>query len=432
MWLFPWPSSLVHTMVVLSSRLPLPPGSGVSASRFARYAICSQYQWLILVSFSCASLLLSGSCDSACCPSLTPSHRIFGSPTEFVYCNVATRVKSARKLFTISSTCILLIFGMLSFSSRTPGSSSGILWPMSFATASAFSSASISRTNAAWSSSNLRSAALTAPATFFRSAFRSSSTLARAALSFFRPYSLLNIWYGLSMGVIGLFAPAYTIRVQVSARSGTMTPNSSDPNRVFVAASCCSLARSSWSMLSPEHHPAGVSDPPWMLPGNSSMPVSMHPMPRMCPSPSPRTLLLSPFKNSSLSLNGSSGWTIGLSLKSLPTSSGQKFHGTVPSGENTTSSRCLRLVWLSNARPGRLPTNGSTAALTPRVRRKSRRDARGMRCSGNRRGGIDFFAATSGSGFRSRWSRRRQITFGQSVRPRLPPRRPATGCYTRF
>ena len=32
----PLPSSLVQTMSVLSSRLPPPPGSGVSASRFAR------------------------------------------------------------------------------------------------------------------------------------------------------------------------------------------------------------------------------------------------------------------------------------------------------------------------------------------------------------------------------------------------------------
>ena len=33
---FPLPSSLVQTIRVLSSRLPPPPGSGVSASRFAR------------------------------------------------------------------------------------------------------------------------------------------------------------------------------------------------------------------------------------------------------------------------------------------------------------------------------------------------------------------------------------------------------------
>ena len=35
-WELPLPSSLVQTISVLSSRLPPPPGSGVSASRFAR------------------------------------------------------------------------------------------------------------------------------------------------------------------------------------------------------------------------------------------------------------------------------------------------------------------------------------------------------------------------------------------------------------
>src|SRR4051812_7085509 len=49
---FPLPSSFVQTIRVLSSRLPTPPGSGVSASRLVRYANCSQYHLLILVSFS--------------------------------------------------------------------------------------------------------------------------------------------------------------------------------------------------------------------------------------------------------------------------------------------------------------------------------------------------------------------------------------------
>ena len=38
-------------------------------------------------------------------------------PTELVNCSVATRAKSAAKLLTIRSICILLILGMLSFSS---------------------------------------------------------------------------------------------------------------------------------------------------------------------------------------------------------------------------------------------------------------------------------------------------------------------------
>ena len=40
-----------------------------------------------------------------------PSQRIRASPTELVYCSVATRAKSAAKLLTIRSICILLICG---------------------------------------------------------------------------------------------------------------------------------------------------------------------------------------------------------------------------------------------------------------------------------------------------------------------------------
>ena len=54
-------------------------------------------------------------------------------PTELVNCSVATRAKSAAKLLTNSSICSLLIRGMLSFSSLTPGSSCGTAWPMSAA-----------------------------------------------------------------------------------------------------------------------------------------------------------------------------------------------------------------------------------------------------------------------------------------------------------
>ena len=64
-WELPLPSSLVQISSVLSSRLPPPPGSGVSARRLARYASCSQYHLLILVSFSCDFLSLSGLCESS-------------------------------------------------------------------------------------------------------------------------------------------------------------------------------------------------------------------------------------------------------------------------------------------------------------------------------------------------------------------------------
>ena len=55
---------------------------------------------------------------------------------------------------------------------------------------------------------------------------------------------------------------------------------------------------------SPLAQPAGVSLPPWMLPGRSSVPVSRQLMPRMCPSPSPRTRLEMPCSVSSRSRNG--------------------------------------------------------------------------------------------------------------------------------
>ena len=70
------------------------------------------------------------------------------------------RAKSAAKLLTMSSICILLILGRLSFSSFTPGSSSGTAWPTESLPADC-SSCSISRTNVACSSSNCRSSALT-------------------------------------------------------------------------------------------------------------------------------------------------------------------------------------------------------------------------------------------------------------------------------
>ena len=62
---------------------------------------------------------------------MTPSQRILASPTELVYCKVATRAKSAAKLLTIRSICILLILGILAASCFTPGSSLGTACPTS-------------------------------------------------------------------------------------------------------------------------------------------------------------------------------------------------------------------------------------------------------------------------------------------------------------
>ena len=108
------------------------------------------------------------------------------------------------------------------------------------------------------------------------------------------------------------------MRVQVSARSGTITPNSSEPNRVRVAASVWRKFLISWSIEMPLG-PAGRAcrEPPWMLPGNSSMPVSRQPMPRMWLSPSPRTLSQTPCRISVRSRNGSSGVRLSLSVNLL-------------------------------------------------------------------------------------------------------------------
>ena len=163
------------------------------------------------------------------------------------------------------------------------------------------------------------------------------------------------------------------MRVQVSARSGTMTPNSSEPKRVRVAGSACRRPLISWSMESPLAQPAGVSEPPWMLPGNSSMPVSRQPMPRMWPSPSPRMRSLTPRRNSVRSRNGSSGVMLALRVNLAPISSGQKAGGMTPLGLNIMTSRCLRFAWLANARLGRLSRNGNEAAPMPRSRMNSRR-----------------------------------------------------------
>src|SRR5260370_347481 len=127
----PLPSSLVQTMSVLSNRLPLPPGSGVSARRLARYANCSQYQRLIRVRLSWDSWSVSGLWDSSWWLSAIFSQRMRACPTKLVDCTVATTAKSAAKLLTISSICILLVRGMLSFSFFTPGSSSGTACPTS-------------------------------------------------------------------------------------------------------------------------------------------------------------------------------------------------------------------------------------------------------------------------------------------------------------
>src|SRR5262245_61804631 len=163
------------------------------------------------------------------------------------------------------------------------------------------------------------------------------------------------------------------MRVQVSARSGTRTPNSREPKRVRVAGSLCRKPLISWSIDSPLAHPAGVSEPPWTLPGKSSTPVRRQPMPRMWASPSPRTLSQTPRRISVLALSGSRGLRLSLRVNLSPSSSGQNAPGTTPLGLNITTIRCFRRAWLASPRLGKLRTNGSAAAPMPRSRRKSRR-----------------------------------------------------------
>ena len=121
-------------------------------------------------------------------------------------------------------------------------------------------------------------------------------------------------------------------------------------------------------MEMPLAQPAGVSEPPWMLPGNNSMPVSRQLMPRMWRSPSPCSLLFTPLSTSIRSLNGSSGFMISFNWKSLPVASGQKFFGMVPFGLNITTRRCRRGAVLAKPRLGRPTRKGSVAVDTPRLR----------------------------------------------------------------
>src|ERR1043166_9709863 len=126
-------------------------------------------------------------------------------------------------------------------------------------------------------------------------------------------------------------------------------------------------------MEMPLAQPAGVSEPPWILPRNNSMPVSRQLMPRIWLSPSPFTLLERPLRTSSRSLNGASGSMISLSLKSLPVSSGQKAGGIVPLGLNMNTRRWRGRAGLANPRLGSPNKNGRDAVDRPRVFKNSRR-----------------------------------------------------------
>ena len=123
----------------------------------------------------------------------------------------------------------------------------------------------------------------------------------------------------------------------------------------------------SWSIESPLAQPAGVSEPPWMLPGNSSMPVSRQPMPRMWLSPSPRTLSQTPCRISVRLLNGSSGLRLSLSWNYAPSSSGQNVEGITPFGLNMITSRCFRTALIREAQAGQVQDERDGRRADPQV-----------------------------------------------------------------
>jgi hypothetical protein len=131
-----------------------------------------------------------------------------------------------------------------------------------------------------------------------------------------------------------------------------MTPNSSDPNRVRVAGSFCRKFLISWSTEMPLDQPAGAFEPPWMLPGNSSVPVSRQPIPRMCPSPSPR--IRSDSRSASASvLERRERLEDLLQFEVAPSCAGQKFFRTTPFGAEHEDDPLLPPLLVGEREAGR-------------------------------------------------------------------------------
>ena len=157
------------------------------------------------------------------------------------------------------------------------------------------------------------------------------------------------------------------MRVQVSARSGTITPNSSEPKRVRVSSPLCRKFLISWSIESPLAQPAGVSEPPWMLPGNSSTPVSRQPMPRMWLSPSPRTLSQTPCRISVRSAKRLERLEAFLERERSPLLRRARTVGHDAVGAEHHDQPLLAPAWLAKPRLGRLSMNGSAARADAQV-----------------------------------------------------------------
>ena len=88
-------------------------------------------------------------------------------------------------------------------------------------------------------------------------------------------------------------------------------------------------------------------------------------MPRMWLSPSPSTLLDTPFNVIRRFFHGSRGVRMRLSLKSAPVWSGQKSGGTVPLGVNMKIMRCGGAPAADWPMEGKAGRKGSAAAERP-------------------------------------------------------------------
>ena len=267
---------------------------------------------------------------------------------------------------------------MLSFSSRTPGSSSGTSCTACWVSA-AFRSRSIWRTKVACSSSSRRSSALASDC----DPLEVPGHVVEHALE-----RLLVLHLAVELGehLIGVVDRRHRlVRPGVDPAGPGVGPvghadaelQRAEPRRRLGTALQVILDLLVDRDARWPSRPACPSRP-GCSPGTARWPVSRQLIPRMWPSPSPRILLEIPLRNSRRSRNDSSGWTISLRVKFSPSSSGQKAGGTVPLGLNMNTSRCLRAGSrrsspAAQARLVRFPTKGSAAAETPRSRRNALR-----------------------------------------------------------
>ena len=199
---------------------------------------------------------------------------------------------------TRRSTCILLILGMLSFCSLTPGSISGTACSEACAWAS-FNSCSISRTNVACSSRICRSSAPRAARRPCRGRrFTSSSTLARLAL-------VLGPAVELGEHLVGVVDRSdRLVGAGVDHAGPGVGPVGDHHAELQRAEPRARLGRIGLEerldllvdRLARSPSRPGCRTRPGCCRGKSSTPVSRQPMPRMWLSPSPRSLSHTPWR----------------------------------------------------------------------------------------------------------------------------------------